>query len=840
MKKLGYIILIALIAAGCSKSVPAVVEGVSQDLAEWRKATVSEVRYDIGFRLPETLEEPVTGCETITFELALRSALQLDFRADSGAVKALSVNGKSLQPDIRAEHIVIPASALRKGSNAVTIEFTSGDRSLNRSEEFMYSLLVPDRARTVFPCFDQPAIKGRFSLTLDMPAAWEAVSNGSPLTCESADGRKKVTFTETQPLSTYLFSFAAGLWKKETRFHNGEPLSVYFREEDPAKLAQLDDIFKTVFTSLDWMEAYTGIPRPFEKYDFVIVPGFQFGGMEHPGAILYNERLMFLGPSPTTAELLRRTELIAHETSHLWFGDAVTMRWFNDVWTKEVFANYFAAQIAAPLFPDVNNPLREFRGFNIPAYAEDRTAGTNAIRRPLDNLANAGLIYGNIVYDKAPVVMRMLADMLGPEAFRNGLREYLNKYLYGNADWNDLISILDSHTDADLAQWSHVWVEEAGMPHIRCFLADGALILTQEDPLGRGLLWPQRIAVSDWEGKSMESVWLDNGSAVYSRHGGYTGPLLPNMDALSYGYFILENDAAEAALAAVSTLEAPEARISLLATLYENYLNALIEPTRFLNALTAVLANERDPLVAAAAVSYLGNLAKHGPLAALPEIEHLLLYTAGRDSASGDIRLTAFRSLAGIFCSRKTAHLLMDVFMQGKGFQGLQLSVRDYMSLACELAIRLPERSEEIFQTMVARIANPDMLREFQFIWPATSASKAVRDSVFNALLQPSGRAVEPWAESALAYLNHPLREAESVEYILPALEKLEEVQRTGDIFFPKNWCNALLDGHDSPEADAAVRTFLDSHPDFPPLLKSKLLQSADHLLQDSAGWPKD
>ena len=831
MKKYHLIIILLLLAAGCTNNSPAVVEGVSQELAEWRVATVSDVRYDIEFSLPEELEQPVRGRETIRFEMAVRSELQLDFRADSTALHSMRVNGRTPKVDFRNEHIVLPASVLKRGENVVDIEFVCGDRSLNRSEEFMYTLFVPDRARTVFPCFDQPDIKGRFSLVLEMPDAWEVISNGAAMAVTAAEsGRKRVLFNETEPLSTYLFAFAAGVWKQETQFHNGEPVTVFFREADPGKLAQLDDIFRTVFASMDWMEEYTGIPRPFEKYDLVIVPGFQFGGMEHPGCILYNERLMFLGPSPTTAEQLRRTELIAHETSHLWFGDAVTMRWFNDVWTKEVFANYFAAQIAAPLYPSVNNPLREFRGFNIPAYAEDRTAGTNAIRRPLDNLANAGLIYGNIVYDKAPVVMRMLAGMLGPEAFREGLQEYLSTYLYKNADWNDLITILDKHTDKDLAAWSRVWVEEAGMPQISCRVEDGCLMLSQKDPLERGLTWPQQISLYDAGGRAVDTVWLEDGALVKKRAEGYPTPLLPNLDALSYGYFRMEGDAAEVALSSLSSLEAPQARISLLATLYENVLHGQIEPKRFLYAATSLLNRESDPLVAAAAVAYLGNLSKHGPLAGSPEIETVLMYVAGNKAVSGDIRLTALRSLFGAFRRDTTTHLLWDSFAKGDGFEGLQLSVRDWMSLAYELAIRLPERCGEIQAMMTARIDNPDLLREFRFIYPSVSGDKAARDSVFEALLVAENRAVEPWAESALAYLNHPLREAESIGYIYPALEELQEVQRTGDIFFPKNWCNTLLDGHNSPEAAAEVQRFLDANPNFPPLLKSKLLQSADHL----------
>lgn len=805
---------------------------MSQELAGYRKTVVSDVLYDIEFRLPEALDESVTGRETITFCLARKSELQIDFGADSGAVAALTVNGSQLRPDVRAEHIVLPASALQKGANSIDIEFIAGDRSLNRSGEFMYSLFVPDRARTVFPCFDQPDLKGRFSLTLDMPAAWEAVANGSLQTSETDGGRKRLSFAETQPLPTYLFAFAAGLWKKETRERNGEPCSVYYRESDPAKLAQLDDIFQTVFASLDWMESYTGIPRPFEKYDFVIVPGFQFGGMEHPGAILYNERLMFLGPSPTTAEQLRRTELIAHETSHLWFGDAVTMCWFNDVWTKEVFANYFAAQIAAPLFPEVNNPLREFRGFNIPAYAEDRTAGTNAIRRPLDNLSNAGLIYGNIVYDKAPVVMRLLADMLSPEAFRAGMQEYLGKYLYSNADWNDLIAVLDSHTPANLKEWSRVWVEEAGMPAVSYYVSGDYLTVIQEDPLGRGLVWPQDISFYTADGAHIATVSSTAGATVQNGIDSLTEPLLPNLDALSYGYFRLEGDAAGAALKALPTLASPEARISLLATLYENYLNGAVEPMPFLGALSGLLEGERDPLVAATAVSYLGSLAKHGPLAGGAEPENILLEVACNGTAPADIRLTALRSLFGVFRNGSTSALLWDVFAAGSGFRGLPLSVRDQMNLACELAIRLPERCGQIFETMEGRIGNPDLLREFRFFWPSVSPEKAVRDSVFRSLLEPQNRAVEPWAESALSYLNHPLRAGDAVDYILPGLEELQEVQRTGDIFFPKNWAVALLDGHDSPQAAEAVRDFLASHPDYPPLLKTKLLQSADHLFR--------
>ena len=191
---------------------------------------------------------------------------------------------------------------------------------------------------------------------------------------------------------------------------------------------------------------------------------------------------------------LRRANLIAHETSHMWFGDLVTMKWFDDVWLKEVFANFMAAKIVNPTFPDINHELRFFLQHYPSAYDVDRTAGANPIRQPLDNLKDAGSLYGPIIYLKAPIVMRQLEQILGPDELRDGLREYLSRFAFRNATWTDLIAILDARTDEDLAAWSRAWVDEPGRPTIATNLetANGKmsrLTFTQSDPRGRSLRW---------------------------------------------------------------------------------------------------------------------------------------------------------------------------------------------------------------------------------------------------------------------------------------------------------------------------------------------------------------
>ena len=186
--------------------------------------------------------------------------------------------------------------------------------------------------------------------------------------------------------------------------------------------------------------------------------------MEHAGAIFYNASGLLLDQSATQNQLLGRASVIAHETAHMWFGDLVTMRWFNDVWMKEVFANFMAAKIVNPSFPEINHELRFLLAHYPAAYDVDRTPGTNAIRQPLDNLNEAGTLYGAIIYQKAPIVMRQLETILGETPFRDGLREYLRAHRFANATWPDLIALLDARTPEDLAAWSRAWVEEPGRP----------------------------------------------------------------------------------------------------------------------------------------------------------------------------------------------------------------------------------------------------------------------------------------------------------------------------------------------------------------------------------------
>ena len=833
MKALKYLAMaIILLLSSCQtneKPNKLYEEGISLELAQLRKQEIKDLKYRLFFSIPEKKQETVEGELKASFTLQHPQEIILDFRESADKIKEVCVNGRDSEYTFLNEHIILPKASTTQGENEVCIRFTAGDQSLNRNEEFLYTLLVPDRARTVFPCFEQPNLKAEFTLQLEVPDQWEAVSNTSIASEENIDGRKLITFRPTEPLSTYLFSFVAGKLKK-VEYADGERiLTAYHRETDPKKIAQLDVIFGQVAASLHWLEDYTDIPYPFAKYSFIILPGFQYGGMEHTGATLYNDNSMFLSEHPTLDEELARAKLIAHETAHMWFGDYVTMDWFNDVWTKEVFANYFAACITEPLFPSVNHSLNWIKTYTAASLAEDRTLGSNSIRQPLDNLRNAGLIYGNIIYNKAPVMMQKLVEIMGEDAYQKGIREYLKTYAYGNATWDDLIAILDGHTEEDLATFSDVWVNQKGMPHITFTNRCGQLEIRQKDPLNRGLLWPQRFQITFQGAEESTSVEVDLVHETFA----LTVPLgteaiLPNTDGRGYGLFIPDEESKAWILSHWQETTDDTARQSLLMQLYENYQHQLISDKEWMNALMNGLKSEKNVLIASTLCSYLSD-----PLSRLGDKnleQQIWQWTEKHPLAS--CRLQLIRCLIS---NAKAPESIERIYQLWEKQSHPMLNERDYMTMAYELALHLPEKYESIRDIQRERITNPDRRRQFDFIVQAVTPDTLQMDAFFQSLLKAENRRIEPWAASALAYLNHPLRQPYSVKYIRPGLEVLQEVQRTGDIFFPKNWVSALLRNHKSKEAYQEVQAFFEAHPEYPSLLKNKILQAAWPLYREAA-----
>jgi aminopeptidase N len=823
--------------------------GVSQALARHRAARVSDLRYNLSFVVPAERRGVIVGRETITFTLADASApLPVDFDPNRAGALHGQANGAPLPNRITNGHIVVPEAALKAGANALTFEFDAGDAPLNRNDDFLYTIFVPARAHEAFPCFDQPDLKARWTLALDVPAGWETLANGAEASRDAAAGRTRVSFTETAPISTYLFAFAAGQFSIERAERNGRTLRMFHRETDAQKVARnRDAIFDLHASALAWLEDYTTIQYPFGKFDFLLVPSFQFGGMEHPGAIFYNAQSLLLDESATDNQLLERASAIAHETAHLWFGDLVTMRWFDDVWTKEVFANLMAAKIVNPSFPRINHELRFLLTYYPAAYDVDRTAGTNAIHQPLANLSDAGTLYGNIIYDKAPIVMRQLETMLGADGFRNGLRDYLHRYSYANATWGDLIALLRERTPEDLAAWSRAWVDEPGRPIFRTTLqVDNGritrLALTESDPNPRRRLhWPQNLLVGLGYTGHVDLVptrMMTGRADVYGARG-HIEPsfILPNGAGLGYGDFHLEGGSLEWLMAFMPTISDPLTRGAAWVTLWESMLDGDIGADAFIEAALKAHTIETDPLIKERVLAYVAQaywqfLPDDRRQALAPRLEQEMIEGLQNASATS-VKSAYFSTLRSVALTTPTLEWLTSVWRGEQKIDGLPLAETDFILLAEDLAVRGVPDGKSIVAQQIERSQNPDRKARLAFVAPALSADPAERDRFFASLKDVANRRHESWVLEAVRFLNHPLRDAQAVRYVRPSLDLLQDIQRTGDIFFPKRWMDATLAGHKSPAAAQGVRQFLDAMgTSYPDRLRRIVLSSADNLFR--------
>jgi aminopeptidase N len=777
----------------------------------------------------------------------------LDFAQPRDRIRSVRVGGAEVVVDARDGHVTLPAAALTAGANEVAIDFVAGDEPLNRDREFVYTLFVPARAHRAFPCLDQPDLKARYTLTLEVPAGWQAVSNGAAVAADEGTpldaargGRTRVRFAETQPIPTYLFAFAAGRFTVETARRDGRELRLLHRETDAAKVARnLGAVFDLHARALAWLEEYTGIPYPFGKFDVVALPSFQFSGMEHPGAIYYNANAVLLDESATQNQRLDRASVIAHETAHMWFGDLVTMRWFNDVWMKEVFANFMAAKIVNPSFPEVNHDLRFLLAHYPGAYQVDRTAGANPIRQELANLEEAGQLYGPIIYQKAPIVMRQLEMITGEGAFRDGLREYLTTYAFGNATWLDLVRILDARTPEDLAAWSRAWVEERGRPAFTTTLRVqrgriARLTLTMSDALGRGLLWPERLRVGLGyaEGLREVPVPVGEGSTRVREAEGLPPPLfvLPNAGGLGYGLFLLDDASRAYLLGRIETIADPLARGSAWITLWDNMLEGRIAPGVLVDAAVRALPHETDEqnvqrVLGYAVRAFWRHLSAQERTRRAPAIEAVLRAGVAR-AAGASAKAAWFGAFRDVALTADAVRWLEAVWRQQEQIPGLTLAETDEIAMALELAVRDVPAWREILQMQHDRILNADRKARFAFVMPALSADPAEREAAFARLRQVENRRREPWVVESLAYLNHPLRDPHARRFVGPALALLREVQQTGDIFFPSRWIEATLGGHRSPEAAAIVRDFLGRELQYPQRLRWTILAAADELFR--------
>lgn len=846
IKKTFIIILALALITGCKKINDKLLEpGVSKELAEYRKQSLSDIHYNLFFDLPSDHDEKITGEAEIEFNLSEKGhRVIIDFQAPQQNIIQVLANNQKVNYEFKNGNIVIPSSYLDTGNNILSINFISTDHALNRNPDYMYTLFVPGRASTAFPCFDQPDLKATFSLELEIPSHWEAVSNGIKRERGLEDNRQLLKFLPGKPISTYLFAFVAGEFEK---YHSDKEfgLNIYHRETDEELFERnIEEIIRLHNNSLQWMKDYTTISYPYDKLDIILVPSFQYSGMEHPGAIYYRDSRLLLEEGFTLSEQLGRADLIAHEVSHMWFGNLVTMNWFNDVWLKEVFAGFMANKMVHPQYPEADHEVRFLTTHPPSSMSVDRSQGTHPIRQDLPNQKLAGTLYGSIIYNKAPIVFRQLEKIMGEEPFKESVREYLQVYAHDNASWDDLVYILNKYSNTDIEKWSDAWIYGKGLPEISYQISSEQnkvkeFKIISEDPDPNSPFPSQQLCYSIIysDKKYPGEILLQSEEQIVKD---LTSSEIPNAVLLQgggcgYGYFKPSDASRSFLLEKLQQLDHDYMRGAGILNLHEDFLNGNIKQDIYYETLLQYLKKERHSQLIPVLLDnlqtvYWGFLSSEERNYYSEKTEDILWeHMTSNTSDQGKLYFKAFIKMG---LTDQAIDKMTALWREDIEIEEFEISETDKIDLVCEIAVRDKKDIEHIIEKQINKISNPDRKRRFEFILPALSDDKDVRDDFFESLTLKENRSHEPWVIDALKYLNHPLHAHENLHYLPESLSMIEEIQETGDIFFPKNWLDANLSGHSSVEARKIVENFLEENPDLPYNLKLKILQSADMLFR--------
>ena len=474
---------------------------------------------------------------------------------------------------------------------------------------YLYTQYEPADCRRVYPCLEQPDLKARWRFTVTAPVGWEVLSNGAESARTPIDGGVRVAFAETLPLSSYITAVAAGPYHRVDGTWASDGQSVALGVLCRASLAphlDADEILDVTRRGLDYYGTAFAYAYPWGKYDQIFVPEYNLGAMENPGLVTFTESYVFRGKA-TAAQREARANTILHEMAHMWFGDLVTMRWWDDLWLKESFADFMGAHanVATGAFPEAWVSFASRR--KSWAYEQDQLPTTHPIVADITDLEAAKLNFDGITYAKGASVLKQLVAFVGEEAFFRGAQGYFAAHAYGNTTLADLLAALEGASGRDLTAWSDAWLQTTGMSEIRVERGD-ALTLVQTDPR------PHRLTVGlyAFEGDRLvrrARVELDIDSARTP----LSAPVLPDADLIvpndddrTYAKVRLDERSTDAVTRALSSIDDAVTRAVIWAALWNAVRDGELPVARYVDIVCRHAPDEPNVALLADAIAHTG------------------------------------------------------------------------------------------------------------------------------------------------------------------------------------------------------------------------------------------
>lgn len=644
---------------------------LTQEEAAARAEQISGVSYDLELDL-HAGAKTFKGDVTISFDHA---GGQTFLEWTGGHIERFEVNGAERTPDWDGHRIALGDL---EAHNELRVVY---ERSYDHTgegfhqfidpvdgSEYLYTQFEPYSAHRLMPCFDQPDLKAVYRVAVTAPAGWAVVSAGAETDREDAGGdRSRRVFAETVPFSTYLLSVCAGDFEGVQDEHRGIELGLYTRSSLMEHL-DAEALFGITKRGIDFFEDFFDQPYPFGKYDQLFVPEFNWGGMENVAAVTYTDTVVFRDP-PTQDQLARRAEYFMHELAHMWFGDLVTMRWWNDIWLNESFASY-AGYLALEALGDFPFVWQDFNHrMKLWAYREDQLPTTHRIADDVASTDETFLNFDGITYGKGAAVLKQLVKAIGLDAFRSGLRTYFRRHRFDNATLADFLAALQGATDLDLVAWAARWLKTPSLNTLSVgwdVAGDRVtgMQLRQEAPDDHPVLRPHHVDIAVVAASGAEAripASISESTAAVDAAEGVAAPAFVYPNAGDHGYAKIALDPASIVWARehLPSIDDALLRQQVWASLWEMVRDRRMPSIEYLDLVRGALPGEPSAaIVRMVTATVAGAVGRYVP-ADLIDTEADRFVATARDAIEaadpGDLRVLWGRALIGLATTEASA-----------------------------------------------------------------------------------------------------------------------------------------------------------------------------------------
>ena len=580
---------------------------LTREAAETRSTLVSNTSYTLELTLKEHAAEYRGRC-SVAFDF-LRGGidyLKLDFITKQ--IHSVTLNGRTTEEYLKGDFaIYLNEDHLTEGRNTLEITYTSlfdntgsGFHKFHDPEdsaEYMHTDFEPYDAHCLFPCFDQPDIKASYQLTVNGPSKWTYIHNTLPEHTQTNDDEVTIAFKRTALFSTYLFALVVGPYTRWEERYNQIPLGIYCRKS-LAKHMDPDNIFAITKEAMATLVDYFDYPYPYDKYDQVFVPEFNFGAMENVGCVTFSEHYIFRNKK-LYSEHLNRANTITHEMVHMWFGDLVTMKWWNDLWLNESFADYLSyfAMSKGKLFSDALEHMYARKEW---AYQQDQYATTHPIAASARDTIEAFSNLDGISYSKGASALRQLHYFIDDEAFRAAIGLYFKRFAERNTTLNDFLLIMSEKSGIDIVAWSRQWLETTGVNTLLSRIENDTLRIKQQGSADNNLIRQHAIEFTGY--RQSDGALVENETQKIIIDGKTAeAPLKPdtafvilNTHDHDYVKVFYSKDAIAIARESLHTIEDPFARRLLWGSLWQMVRDNAFAPTDFIEMGSELAVKEKD------------------------------------------------------------------------------------------------------------------------------------------------------------------------------------------------------------------------------------------------------